>query len=77
VEVQRNKDDIVVIGLHRIQRNLAEHILKQLQIYNYNILVCSGAWANHIHDILEDDKFDPVEEKPLEKVKLHLELFGD
>jgi len=37
----------VVIGLHRIERKLASHILKQLQIHDYNIIVCSGLQQNN------------------------------
>jgi len=67
----------VVIGLHRIERKLASHILKQLQIHDYNIIVCSGAWASHIDSILLEDKYNADQQVPLQKLKLHLELFGD
>mmetsp|Transcript_22197 Transcript_22197/g.43174 ORF Transcript_22197/g.43174 Transcript_22197/m.43174 type:complete len:592 (+) Transcript_22197:90-1865(+) len=76
-EAQRDPSDVVVIGLHRIQRNLADHCLKMLQKHDFNIIVCSGAWANHIHAVLDSDKFDEKEETPLEKARLHLELFKD
>ena len=64
-------------GLHRIQKRLAEHILKKLQLYNYDVLVCSGAWANHIHNILEEDKLAAEDKVLLEAGDIHLELFAD
>mmetsp|Transcript_11958 Transcript_11958/g.24022 ORF Transcript_11958/g.24022 Transcript_11958/m.24022 type:complete len:763 (+) Transcript_11958:1151-3439(+) len=76
-ENERRPSDVVVIGLHRIERKLASHILKQLQIHDYNIIVCSGAWASHIDSILLEDKYNADQQVPLQKLKLHLELFGD
>ncbi|GAB5361514.1 hypothetical protein AAMO2058_000719600 [Amorphochlora amoebiformis] len=72
-----NPNEIPVIGLHRIENKLAEHILRRLQEFNYDVIVCSGAWNYHIHNVLERDRYNPDRRSNLERLNLHLELFGE
>uniref|UniRef100_A0A7S0GTN1 Uncharacterized protein n=1 Tax=Amorphochlora amoebiformis TaxID=1561963 RepID=A0A7S0GTN1_9EUKA len=70
-----SEHDIVVFGFQRLQTELAEHILKNLQMNDFDMIVCSGVWLQHIQTILEKDKNSVDPEIHLEKTKLHMELF--
>jgi len=76
-EPVRLPSDIVVFGLQRISSKLAEHILKKLQLADFDVIVCSSAWAKEIHEILKRDKFSTDPEVHLEKTRLHVELFDN
>uniref|UniRef100_A0A7S3YZH4 Uncharacterized protein n=1 Tax=Lotharella globosa TaxID=91324 RepID=A0A7S3YZH4_9EUKA len=76
-EPERNDDDIVVIGLQRLGYELAEYVLKNLMLNDFDVIVCSGVWAAHIKKIIENDRFSSDPEVHLERTKLHIELFDD
>jgi len=64
-----------VFGLQRIGERLAEHILKKLQLSDFDVIVCSSAWSNYIQSVLEKDKHSINPEVLLEKTRLHIESF--
>jgi len=73
----RNEKDIVIFGLHRLQNELAEHILKNLMLNDFDIIVCSGLWGKFIRSILERDKYSRDSEVLIKRTRLHIELFDE
>jgi len=68
--------DISIIALQRLNEAIADRILRELQLYGYDIIVCSGAWSENIKKILTRKKFLCDAKMQLNRSRLHVERFS-